>query len=184
MCDVHQPDARCGRPKKRYQIFLGCHQTGKDYDRVSDKVPAGLAVSLVGVLSKVSEYVLCCDKSRHWSTATLANTLVATGPSEVMEYVHSRWLSPDSCQSTKYTLTLSAHTFACFKIGYSGSMDMINQPILQDQLVLYSNESKLAEIVNDVVLNPVIDIPQMRVSSMVSVFSQSSLIRIKMRRIL
>ena len=57
MCDVHQPDARCGRPKKRYQIFLGCHQTGKDYDRVSDKVPAGLAVSLVGVLSKVSEYV-------------------------------------------------------------------------------------------------------------------------------
>ena len=61
---------------------------------------------------------------------------------------------------------------------------MINQPILRDQLVLYSNESKLAEIVNDVVLNPVIDIPQMRVSSMVSVFSQSSLIRIKMRRIL
>lgn len=61
---------------------------------------------------------------------------------------------------------------------------MINQPILRDQLVLYSNESKLAEIVNDVVLNPVIDIPQMRVYSMVSVFSQSSLIRIKMRRIL
>lgn len=50
------------------------------------------------------------------------------------------------------------------KLGHSVAIDMINWPTLRDQLIIYTDDSTVDQIVHDVVVNTVIAIPQMQIS--------------------
>ena len=139
-------------------------------DQVANQVVADLAeiaVRLMCSLSGMSEYVYGVVSPTHTQALRiiiLSNTLVAKGASEVMEYV-LRWrISPTVANRLAIPEPFRPTPLQYSKTNYSLSIDMINWPTLRDQLILYSDESNIDEIVYDVVLNTVIEIPQMQIS--------------------